>query len=62
MNNQQDTWTNNYGLLYDIVNSPDDGGWYAQRWSDNKISKVFLTRSDLLEALRVDLKKVEFTE
>jgi hypothetical protein len=41
-------WENHY---YDVVHSPDDGGWYVQRWSDNKTSEIYPDKESAKEAL-----------
>ena len=37
---------------FDLVNSPDDGGWYLQRWSDEAVSQTFATRDDAVIAAK----------
>lgn len=37
---------------YDLVYSPDDGGWYIQRFPDHVCSVIYDTRNEALEALR----------
>ena len=37
---------------FDLVHSPDDGGWYLQRWSDEATSQVFATREDAMIAAK----------
>jgi hypothetical protein len=43
------------GENYDLVYSPDDGGWYLQRWSDDKTSEVFVYQEDARNALELDI-------
>ena len=42
------------GDTYDIVHSPDDGGWYIQRWSDEATSQLYATREDAARAAKSD--------
>ena len=37
---------------FDLVDSPDDGGWYLQRWSDDAVSQTFATRDDAMIAAK----------
>lgn len=37
---------------YDIVPSPDDGGWYIQRFPDHATSQIFESKAKALAALR----------
>lgn len=37
---------------FDLVHSPDDDGWYLQRWSDDAVSQIFATRDDAVMAAR----------
>ena len=42
---------------YDLTYSPDDGGWYLQRWSDDATSPTYATREDALIAARAEEKR-----
>ena len=44
--------TDNKGVKYDLVYSPDDGGWYFQRHSDDLTSSVYSTEEEAREAMR----------
>lgn len=35
----------------DVVYSPDDGGWYAQRWSDDQTTPIYQDQDTLIDAL-----------
>ena len=48
------------GDKVDIVHSPDDGGWYAQRGDDNAVSPIYETREKLVEAIS-DGRDIEFS-
>ena len=39
------------GTRIDVVHSPDDGGYYGQRWSDDAVTDVYANRCDLEAAL-----------
>ena len=33
---------------YDVVYSPDDGGWYAQLWWNEEISPIYSKQRDAI--------------
>jgi len=37
---------------YDLYHSPDDGGWYLQRFPKQDTSQIFSTREEALKAWR----------
>ena len=37
---------------FDVCYSPDDEGWYLQRFPDHNTSQIFPTRGEAVEALR----------
>jgi hypothetical protein len=39
-----------YATRMEIIRSPDDGGWYWQRWSDGATSQIFPTEGDARQA------------
>lgn len=49
------------GDMVDVVHSPDDGGYYAQRWDDDAVSPTYETREELLAAIS-DGRDVEFIQ
>jgi hypothetical protein len=36
---------------YDLVYSPDDGGWYLECWDSGHFSQTFDTKTDALNAI-----------
>lgn len=43
-----------------VVYSPDDNGWYAQRWKNDYVSKVYKDKAVLLKDLKSE--KVDWQE
>ncbi len=40
------------GFDFDLVYSPDDGGYYWQRWADNETSEILADRESAMRNLR----------
>ena len=45
---------------FSLIYSPDDGGYYIERHSDDKTSQVFKTREQALKALKNN--KIKWSE
>jgi hypothetical protein len=39
-------------MSFDIVYSPDDGGWYAEEYTSDRTTAVYATRREALDAAR----------
>jgi hypothetical protein len=42
-------------LDYDLVFSPDDGGWYWQRASDFMVSQLFKSNADAIVNMKLEI-------
>lgn len=39
------------GHTHDLIHSVDDGGWYFQRWKDDRVSQLFESRTAAIDAM-----------